>query len=338
MNTRVLVGLLIAGLVMCGRALPADELKSGPQAGENAFIPLFPVIVFHAEQPKRVGIRSDFVEEYGGSPVVVIFARTVSDPLNILAKRLDAELAKHKQDGAKVHAYLVMLSDEEGLQNKLKDFAQRHRIKNISLAVDRNDPSGWKLAKNADITIILYNRHKVQANHAFRKGELNEKTVDVVLDDLPKLFSKTQALDVAPAGAHQESAGIALFSAGNIKWQKGPPSLPKGAIIALLEGDPTKAGPFVFRLKIPDGYRVPPHTHPKTERITVLSGTFNVGMGDKFDQQATKAMPAGTYGYWEAGMKHFVWAKGETILQFHGMGPWSIQYVNPADDPQRPKQ
>ncbi len=108
-------------------------------------------------------------------------------------------------------------------------------------------------------------------------------------------------------------------------------------MIAVLEGDPTKEGPFVFRVKIPDGYRVPPHMHPKAERVTVISGTFNIGMGDKFDEKATKEMPAGTYGYWEAGMKHFVWAKGETVLQFHGMGPWSIQYVNPDDDPRKTK-
>jgi quercetin dioxygenase-like cupin family protein len=108
-------------------------------------------------------------------------------------------------------------------------------------------------------------------------------------------------------------------------------------MIAVLEGDPSKEGPFVFRIKIPDGYRVPPHTHPKTERVTVISGTFNIGMGDKIDPTATRPMPAGTYGYWPSGMKHFVWAKGETVLQFHGMGPWSIQYLNPADDPRLKK-
>ena len=70
----------------------------------------------------------------------------------------------------------------------------------------------------------------------------------------------------------------------------------------------------------------------------MISGTFNIGMGEKFDQNATQAMPAGTYGYWEAGMKHFVWVKGETIVQFHGSGPWSINYVNPSDDPRNSPQ
>lgn len=142
----------------------------------------------------------------------------------------------------------------------------------------------------------------------------------------------------SPVQDHKQSSGIELFPTDTIKWEKGPLSLPKGASIAVLEGDPTKEGPFVFRLKIPDGYRVPPHTHPKTERVTVISGTFNIGMGEKFDQNTTKAMPAGTYGYWEAGMKHFVWAKGQTVLQFHGIGPWSIKYVDPRDDPRNNKQ
>ena len=129
-----------------------------------------------------------------------------------------------------------------------------------------------------------------------------------------------------------------LYPVDKMEWKEGPPSLPPGAKIAVLEGDPSKEGPFVFRVKAPDGYRIPPHTHPKTERITVISGTFNIGMGDKFDAAKAKPMPAGTYGYWETGMKHFVWIKGETVVQFHGMGPWTISYVNPNDDPRNQKQ
>ena len=137
--------------------------------------------------------------------------------------------------------------------------------------------------------------------------------------------------------ADDHDSEFALFQPDKIEWKDGPSSLPKGAKIAVLEGDPTKDGPFVFRVKVPDGYRIPVHTHPKAERVTVISGTFNIGMGEKFDAQATQAMPAGTYGHWATGMKHFVWIKGETVVQFHGMGPWSIQYVNPADDPRNQK-
>jgi quercetin dioxygenase-like cupin family protein len=130
-----------------------------------------------------------------------------------------------------------------------------------------------------------------------------------------------------------EPPSIDIHSPAAIEWKEGPASLPKGAKIAILEGDPSKPGSFVFRVKLPDGYRVPPHTHPKVERITVISGTFNVGMGGVFDAEKTRAMPAGSYGFWPAGMEHFVWAKGETVLQFHGEGPWSIQYSKASDDP-----
>jgi quercetin dioxygenase-like cupin family protein len=134
----------------------------------------------------------------------------------------------------------------------------------------------------------------------------------------------------------KEMTDFKIYS--KIQWREGPASLPKGAMMAVLEGDPTKEGPFVFRVKLPDGYRVPPHTHPKIERVTVVSGTFHIGMGNKFDEKVGRMMPAGSFGYWPAGMKHFVWSKGETVLQFHGMGPWSIKYVNPDDDPRNQKK
>ena len=141
---------------------------------------------------------------------------------------------------------------------------------------------------------------------------------------------------VAPSAGHDEKKmEAALHRPDGLKWQDGPPSLPPGAKIAVLEGDPTKPGPFVFRVKVPDGYRIPPHTHPKPERVTVISGIFNLGMGDTFDTTKGEALAAGTYGTWPPGMKHFVWVKGETVVQFHGDGPWVIEYVKPADDPRK---
>lgn len=133
---------------------------------------------------------------------------------------------------------------------------------------------------------------------------------------------------------HDKNEKMASINrADELKWQDGPPSLPAGAKIAVLEGDPSKSGPFVFRVKVPDGYRIPPHTHPKPERVTIISGTFQLGMGDTFEEKKLEVLPAGTYGMWPAGMKHFVRVKGETVVQFHGDGPWTINYVNPADDP-----
>ena len=72
--------------------------------------------------------------------------------------------------------------------------------------------------------------------------------------------------------------------------------------------------------------------------MTVIAGTFNLGMGDTFDATKTEALPAGTYGTWPVGMKHFVWVKGETVVQFHGDGPWIINYLDPADDPRNKKK
>ena len=131
---------------------------------------------------------------------------------------------------------------------------------------------------------------------------------------------------------------MGFYPPAEVKWKDGPGSLPAGAKFAVLEGDPAKEGPFVMRLWLPDGFRIPPHWHPKVERVTVVSGTFNLGMGEKFDQSATREMPAGTFGFWPAGMRHFAWAKGETVLQLHGTGPWMITYVNPADDPRGAKK
>jgi quercetin dioxygenase-like cupin family protein len=130
-----------------------------------------------------------------------------------------------------------------------------------------------------------------------------------------------------------ELGQMQVYPQDKVKWRKGPESLPPGAEIAVLEGDPSKTGPFVFRVKVPDGYTIPPHTHPKAERVTVIAGTFHIAMSEKIDRTAGQAMPAGSFGYWPAGMKHFAWVTGETVVQFHGIGPWQIRYLNPADDP-----
>ena len=86
----------------------------------------------------------------------------------------------------------------------------------------------------------------------------------------------------------------AVVTPDDIKWVDAPPSLPPGAKVAILEGDPTKEGHFVMRAKMPDGYKIMPHTHPKDERVTVLSGTLYLGMGEKFDEKSAKGMPAGS--------------------------------------------
>jgi len=121
---------------------------------------------------------------------------------------------------------------------------------------------------------------------------------------------------------------------GDIKWGPAPPGLPAGAQTAVLTGDPGKAGsPYVIRAKLPDGYTVPPHWHPSDENVTVLKGMLIVGRGDKYDSKHETELPAGGYMRMPKEMKHYAKAKGETILQIHGTGPFDISYVNKSEDP-----
>jgi hypothetical protein len=124
-----------------------------------------------------------------------------------------------------------------------------------------------------------------------------------------------------------------LFKPDQVQWRDGPESLLPGAKMAILEGDPAQEGFFTMRLKLPDGYRVLPHWHPRTERLTIIQGVLNLGTADRFDTGATRALPAGTYSSMPPKMAHFAWMKGETILQLSSIGPWEVVYVNPTDDP-----
>jgi quercetin dioxygenase-like cupin family protein len=112
-----------------------------------------------------------------------------------------------------------------------------------------------------------------------------------------------------------------LYPPADIQWKDGPPSLPSGAKLAVLEGDLTKDGMFVIRVRLPDGYHVPAHTHPKPERVTVIQGTLKLAMGNNPKLADAHVLPAGSYGVWPPGMVHAVWTQGETIVQFHGIGP-----------------
>jgi quercetin dioxygenase-like cupin family protein len=123
----------------------------------------------------------------------------------------------------------------------------------------------------------------------------------------------------------------------DIKWMDGPPSLPAGAKFAVLSGDPKMAGLFVMRLKVPADYKVPPHSHPGVEHVTVISGALHIGMGDSFDPSKAKALTAGSYGLLPARSNHIAFCKEETIVQLNSIGPWDITYINPADDPRKKK-
>lgn len=148
----------------------------------------------------------------------------------------------------------------------------------------------------------------------------------------PKEGSKTKEAANATTAAMAEHK---ILAPSDLKWVDAPPGLPPGGKMAVLEGDPTKKGPFTVRLLSPDGYKIAPHTHPSVENITVISGTLHLGTGDKFDEAAAKEMGAGSFCAMHSGMKHFVWTTGETVVQIHSTGPFEIKYVNPADDPRK---
>ena len=151
-----------------------------------------------------------------------------------------------------------------------------------------------------------------------------------------KRFAIAVALSVLSTAAFaQHSGGVhKMVMPSDLKWANVP-SLPPGAQISVIEGPMNEAVPFTIRLKFPKDYVIPAHSHPAIERVTVLSGTFHMGTGDKFDKTKTHALTAGAIGIMQPGTNHFAWTDAETIVQLNGNGPWGVTYVNPADDPRR---
>jgi len=126
-----------------------------------------------------------------------------------------------------------------------------------------------------------------------------------------------------------------MITPAAITWVDGPPSLPPGSKIAVISGDPSKPAPFVIRARVPAGYKVMPHWHPGDENLTILSGAVALGMGEVWDESKMETVDAGGYAGLPAGMRHYFLAKSASTFQVHGMGPFTINYINPADDPSK---
>ncbi len=120
-----------------------------------------------------------------------------------------------------------------------------------------------------------------------------------------------------------------------VKWGPAPAVFPKGAKMAVMQGDPSKSDLFTVRLDMPKGYKVAPHFHPTDEHITVISGDFLVGMGDKMDTKAAMDLKAGGFATAPAKQHHWAVARTHTVVQVHAIGPFQLTYVNAADDPTR---
>lgn len=147
-------------------------------------------------------------------------------------------------------------------------------------------------------------------------------------------------LSAIPVNAAGGTSLFERFFKGDdsLRWYPGPGLLPKGAEIAVLEGDPRKEEPVTFRLRFPDGYWIPPHSYTMRAQTTVLEGTLMIGSGKTVDRQTAKAFGPGTEFVLPIGDYHYIWTKGRTVVEVHGTGPWEITYANVADDPRNSAQ
>jgi hypothetical protein len=171
-----------------------------------------------------------------------------------------------------------------------------------------------------------------------KKEEAMRKLLRLTKSSAFMLMVVAFTLSAVTLHAAGKSASHGAFTPAEMAWKDGPASLPPGAKVVVLEGNPAEPGPFTIRLKFPDGYRIAPHWHPAVERVTVVAGTFHLGMGETFDQAKASTLPAGSFVFMAPQMAHFAWAEGETIVQLTGEGPWGITYLNAADDPRQMKK
>jgi quercetin dioxygenase-like cupin family protein len=155
---------------------------------------------------------------------------------------------------------------------------------------------------------------------------------------LPTLIAAVAVVGIASTAPADTMKGHSIVPPQEIKWGPAPAVLPPGAEAAVLFGDPNEEGLFVLRLKLPRGYRVAPHVHPVDEVITVISGTFRMGMGEVADQRKARPLPAGSFFALPPGMAHYVFTDEETVVQISTVGPWGLTYINPKDDPRQKTQ
>jgi quercetin dioxygenase-like cupin family protein len=199
-----------------------------------------------------------------------------------------------------------------------------------------NDPAATRATHSAPPGPFEPARRSLTSRAARSSGdeEIAMRTVSLII--AVALLTAAPAARAADAKKKATAAKPQPVSVNpdDIKWGEAPPQLPKGAQLAVLHGDPSKKGTFTLRLKMPDGYRIPPHWHTRDEQLTVVSGTFLLRMGDTMDAPPHE-LGEGAYHYLPGKMHHAAEANGETVVQVHGMGPFDIHYLNPADDPSK---
>lgn len=147
-------------------------------------------------------------------------------------------------------------------------------------------------------------------------------------------MKRVLVLGLATALLAGSAAGIQAKGKA-MKWMDGTAvGLPAGAKLAVVKGDPSKAGDFTVRIKMPANYAVPPHHHPGDETVRVMGdGTLSYGMGDKLDRSNVGSLTKGYHVTMAAGMNHYVFTSDALEVQVTGTGPFAITYVDPKDDP-----
>jgi quercetin dioxygenase-like cupin family protein len=141
---------------------------------------------------------------------------------------------------------------------------------------------------------------------------------------VPASFAKDQ-----PAAA----AGCSVTRDRDVTWVPGPASVPAGAMVAVLEGDPAQAGPFTMRIKFAARTRIPAHTHPAAESVVVVRGRFGIGCGDRYDEDGLQWLGPGDFFTMAAGAPHFGFSRTESVIEIHATGPWGLDPVEPAPAP-----
>jgi hypothetical protein len=180
-----MVSLSLAFAMVAGTvgAEQAATVKSGPQVGEELAGPFHPLNC----NGKAAGKKHCLYCENGNAPVAMIFARETSPALTDLCKQLDSACVKNS--GCKMASFVVFLSDEEGLSNQLKKMATDASLRKVVLSIDNPaGPKGYSVARDADVTVVLYTDRNVKGNYAFKKGELNSTAVSRIVGDLKKIL------------------------------------------------------------------------------------------------------------------------------------------------------
>ena len=181
-------------------------------------------------------------------------------------------------------------------------------------------------------------------NGALPKSHMSRKTKSfITMKTKPILIALSTLLCFIIAQAQPQTktdhmkADHIMVMPTDIKWSAAPPSLPPGAQVSVIEGDPSKEGLFTMRIKLPANYKIMPHSHPADEHITVIEGSFYMGTSEKYDEKVAREIPAGGFAVMNTGTRHFAFTKNGCVIQLHCKGPWGVNYVNPADDPRNKK-